>query len=68
MKYEIRIEFESDYELEAVQLDDLLGFLSLQIEEPQSWTGEPENWTSKNIMINLLEKSKDVSVHRRVMQ
>jgi hypothetical protein len=53
--YKITISFESDYELEQNQVDDLLGHLELQIQEPQTYKGEDETYTTKNIEINLEE-------------
>jgi hypothetical protein len=53
--YKITISFESDYELEQNQVDDLLGHLELQIQEPQTYKGEDETYTTKNIKINLEE-------------
>lgn len=67
MKYELEVQFESDYELNSEQLDDLLGYLALQIEEPMRYSGEADTWTSKNIKIDLIEKAKDVSLSRRIL-
>jgi len=53
--YKINISFESDYQLEQHQLDDLLGHLELQIQEPQTYKGEDEIYTTKNIQIRLEE-------------
>jgi hypothetical protein len=65
MKYEIRVKFEANTELEKEQLEDLLYALSLQLEEPMTWKGEEETWNAKDIQINILEKAKDVFVDRR---
>ena len=53
--YKINISFESDYQLKQHQLDDLLGYLELQIQEPQTYKGEDEIYTTKNIQIRLEE-------------
>jgi hypothetical protein len=52
-KYQIAIEFESDYELETHQLQDLFDNIVLQIQEPQTWKGEKEDYETKNIKIEL---------------
>jgi hypothetical protein len=54
-RYKITISFESDYELEQHQVDDLLGHLELQIQEPQTYKGEDEIYTTQNIEIRLEE-------------
>jgi hypothetical protein len=52
-KYHIAINFESDYELETHQLQDLFDNIVLQIQEPQTWKGENEDYTTTNITIEL---------------
>lgn len=48
----ISIEFESDKVLTEGEVNQLKAILCLQIEEPQDFDGEDEEWTAKNITIN----------------
>jgi hypothetical protein len=52
-KYKITLTFESDFDLEQVQIDDLVDSLNLQIQEPQTWKGERENYETSNINIEI---------------
>ena len=56
-RYKITISFESDYELEQHQVDDLLGHLELQIQEPQTYKGEDETYTTENIKIEMSDSN-----------
>ena len=52
-KYKLKISFKSDKKLSEDQVADLMALLSLQIEEPQTIQGEPEDYSTSKITVKV---------------
>jgi hypothetical protein len=48
MQYEIKVTFESDRALTALELDELLDSLALQVEEPTNHNGDDVEYQLSN--------------------
>jgi len=53
MQYKVTIDFKTDYQLEQDEVDDLLAFISLQVEEPADWKGQQARYNTSDIEINI---------------
>jgi hypothetical protein len=58
MNYKAEIIFSTDKQLTAEQIDNLLGNLELQINEPVDSEQEAEDYATSLISINIIEEGK----------
>lgn len=65
MNYEIVGSFNTDRVLSAGEIENLIGFLSLQIEEPVDIDQEPETYSTSGIKLNI--QSTD-SIHAQIKE
>jgi hypothetical protein len=54
MKYEIKVTFESDRALTALELDELIGFLALQVEEPTTHDGDDVGYELSSQLVEII--------------
>ena len=53
MKYQVKITFETNTELDEFEVEDLLSILVAQVQEPVTWKGEPAQYETKDIEIDI---------------
>jgi hypothetical protein len=58
MNYKAEIIFSTDKQLTAEQIDNLLGNLELQINEPVDSEQEAEDYATSLVSINIIEEGK----------
>ena len=51
MKYQIKVTFETDRALTALELDELLDSIALQVEEPVTSGGQDVTYETKDIEV-----------------
>jgi hypothetical protein len=54
MQYQIKVTFESDRALTALELDELLDSLALQVEEPTNHNGEDVDYELSSQLVEII--------------
>jgi hypothetical protein len=54
MQYQIKVTFESDRALTALELDELLDSLALQVEEPTTHNGDDVGYELSNQLVEII--------------
>jgi hypothetical protein len=55
MQYQIKVTFESDRALTALELDELIGFLALQVEEPTTHDGDDVEYELSGQLVEIIQ-------------